>query len=365
MMMRKMREYEMKAGRPGWRVGRTLLWSVLLLSMAGCLPSSCRRVESQALLPADSLSRQRAEGVPADTMRLAWEATGPEAAPLVYPRTVRFSETPGGPVYVSDVERNSLLVFEGDGTFRREVTAPSFEVPYLAGVRGDTVLVFNPAALHVDFVADGVPVRQVTLAAARPPEQGLLYAAASEDAFFVKAVGEGQAGYLVQLDDRGAVTARYDLPAPYWRHAGLLRTWGDSLLSLSGFRPVVDVLAPGGPLDTLALRGFDSPMLARSRSFMLGDVQEAPLLSSSAAAAGDQLFVLNLRAGWLQVDVFDQEGMLQHRLVQADPAYNQQFFPQDLDVRRRPDGTYDLVVIGKEPVPRVQLYRWVPPPAGR
>lgn len=328
---------------------------LVLLTLTGCLPSSCQRQESRALLPADSLSRDRAAAVPMDTLRLAWQATGSEAHPLAYPRTVRFG--PDGRLYVADVERNSVFVFEADGTLAAEWAPDAFEVPYLAGFRGDTVVVFNPAALRLDFVAGGTAVRSLALPA-EPRRGALVYAEAAGGAVYFKQVGEGVDGYLARVDPGGRTT-RFDLPPPYWRHAGLLRTWGDSLLSLSGYRPVVDVLS-GTParLDTMALHGFDSPMLARSRLFLLGEVGEAPLLSSAASAAGDLLFVLNLRPGWLQIDAFDRSGLLQRRLTQPDPDLRKDFFPQDLAVRRLPDGTFEAAVVFREPWPRLDLYRF-------
>ena len=100
------------------------------------------------MLPADSLSRQQAESVPADTLRLAWRVTGDSLEGLRFPRTVRFG--PGGQLYVSDVEAGRIFVFSGEGRLVDEWTSDGFSTPYLSGVRGDTVVVFNPAALRLD-----------------------------------------------------------------------------------------------------------------------------------------------------------------------------------------------------------------------
>lgn len=337
--------------------------AILLTLLAGCLPSSCRRETSRALLPADSLSRQTAAAVPVDTLEVLWRAAASEGQPLAYPRTVRFSPE-GRRLYVSDAERNSIFVFDQRGTPLREITAEGFDIPYLAGFRGDTLLVFSPEARRIDFVVGGRSVRRVPTPEAVPEAGRLQYAAASDGALYVKLLGDDFPGYIARLDERGEVAARYPLPGPSWRHAGLLHAWGDTLLSLSGFRPVVDVLTPGGRLDTLALVGFDSPMLARSRSFLLGDVAEAPLLSAAAAPAGDLLFVLNLRPGWLRVDVYDRTGRLQHVLVQPAPGLDRRFFPVDLGVHRRPDGEYLLAVLTGQPIPALTLYRWTGPAAG-
>jgi hypothetical protein len=73
--------------------------------------------------------------------------------------------------------------------------------------------------------------------------------------------------------------------------------------------------------------------------------------------SGVNLFVLNLRMGWLQVDVFDRGGTLLARLSEADSSYSQHFFPQDIAVRHRFGEEFDIVVAFTRPVPRVALYR--------
>ena len=108
----------------------------------------------------------------------------------------------------------------------------------------------------------------------------------------------------------------------------------------------------------MALLGFDSPMLRRTFAFRQGDARQAPLLSSSAAPAGDRLFVLNMRPGWLRLDVYDRAGRLQHVLVEADPAYNKQFYAIDLAVRMLDGGGYQIAIAVVEPVPEIRLYRW-------
>lgn len=345
--------------RPLLRALRHAAPVLALLLLAGCLPYGCNRQESRALLPSDSLSRAIAEAVPTDTLRLAWRA-GRELLPsLTYPRTLLYGAA--GRLYVSDVEDGSILVLGENGHPEGRWAPDGLTAPFLAGMRGDTVVVFDPAERRLDLFAGGALARRVPIGIEPPARSALAYAAATDSAFYFKTVGEEQEGYLVRLDAQGAVAARHALEGPFWRYAGLLRTWGDSLLSLSGYRPVVDVLAPGGAgLDTLALRGFDSPMLARSRLFLRGDVDEAPLLSPAAAAAGDLLFVLNLRPGWVQVDVFDREGGLVRRLVQPSVSYDQRYFPQDLAVRALGEGAYEIAIAVHEPEPQVVVYRWVP-----
>lgn len=340
----------------------------LLVLLSGCLPYSCRNEESTVLTPADSLSRTIAAEARADTLDLLWSV----AEPLEHPRTVRFG-TRAESLFVSDVERNVVFLFDTHGALLREIE--TVEVPYIAGVRDDTLAVFSPAELIVQFIADGQAVRQVAILDDDRPNSSLVYVALGDDIFY-KRVAPDAAGFIDRLDRSGSRFERYPLEGPYWRHAGLLKTWGDTLVSLSGFRPVVDLVAPNqsharpadergagasnrnhAAVDTLALRGFDSPMLARSRSFMLGDISEAPLLTSSAAASGPYLFAINIRAGWMQIDVFDRQGRLQRRLVERNPGYRKSFFPQDLDVHRENDGSYLLAVALSES-PELRMYRW-------
>ena len=344
------------------RIARRAALLTALLMLAGCLPRSCQRELPTALFPSDSLSRQVAAQTPMDTLQRVHRSIGPEAQTLEFPRTVRFGS--GDSIYVSDAERNSLFVFDPEGTFAREIAAPAFSVPYLAGVRGDTLVVFNAGADRVDFVVGSRVVDQTDLSAARPEAETLVYAVASETALYAKAIGENTDGFIARLRRDGAIAAQVPLSGPDWRRAGLLRVWGDSLLSLSGFRPVVDVLpldfTPSTRLDTMALVGFDSPMLERSHSFVTGQVTQAPLLSAAADASGDRLFVLNMRPGWLRIDAFDHDGRIQQRLTQPNPGPGKSFYPRDLAVRARSDGGYDLAVIFTEPTPRLDLYRWFP-----
>lgn len=334
----------------------------LCLALAGCLPFSCEREGYTSLTPSDSLSRQIASAMPIDTLGIVHTTPGPDAQSdrMQFPRTVRFG--PEGHIFVSDVERNSLFEFDGSGRFVREIALDGFAAPYLSGVRGDTLIVYSATTDRIDFVVDGRSVRHVSVADLRPSPKSLFYVVGSDSALFTKTVGENTDGAISRLDRQGQPEAQVPLPGPYWRHAGFLRVWGDSLLSLSGFRPVVDVLpldfSDGAVLDTMALVGFDSPMLARSRAFLTGDVDGAPLLSASAETTPTRLFALNMRPGWLHIDVFDHAGRLQHRITQPDPSPGRDFYPRDLAVRPRTDGRYDVAIILSSPEPQLILYRW-------
>lgn len=305
-----------------------------------------------------------AQETPADTLHRLWSSTGSDAHALKHPRTVRFLED--GRLAVSDVKRNSLVLFGADGTFRRELSGVGFDVPYLIGARGDTLVVFNAGTNRIDRVVNGRRLAGRPRSYERPSEESLVYLLATDTTIYAKTVGGKTGSFIARLGEDGEATARAPLDGARWRNAGFLRAWGDTLVSLSGFRPVVDLLPrdfrKGAEPDSLALVGFDSPMLERSYAFGQGDVTKAPLLTPAAAPVGDTLFVLNLRPGWVQIDVYDRSGRLQRRLVESHEEGNPNFYPLDLDARRTSDG-YRFAVTIRSPEPRLELYRWRPPSA--
>ncbi|MDX1531537.1 MAG: hypothetical protein R3362_08425 [Rhodothermales bacterium] len=333
----------------------------LALGWAGCLPGSEQKT-ARDLFPSDSLSRRIAAGVPVDTLQRVRTITAPPEAGLEYPTGIAL--LPGDRIAVVDARRGALHRFSTAGDYLGGVAGAGFAYPFLAGARGDTVAVLSRGANRVDLVVGDRVVRRIEgpsgrNAAALLTDRGLYFKTSSED----------DGAVLRRLDPQGEEAARYRLSGPWWRHLGFLRAWGDTLVSLSGYRPVVDVLplaAPAGAaLDTLALAGFDSPQLARSRLFATGEVDEPPLLSPAAAALGDRLFVLNARPGWTRIDVFrrDPSGggrlLLERGLVAPAPAFRDDFFAADLAVREAPGGI-EFAVLEAETVPAVALYRWAP-----
>lgn len=335
-----------------------LLTSLLVVVLAGCLPYSCRRTVPQGLFPADSLSRRIAIHTPSDTLEQLWSTKGPDNRPLKYPNTLlRRSD---GLFFVSDAARNSIYVFSPQGSFLRSIEAPSFSYPFLAGFRGDTLVVLNRGSSTLDFVLDGTIVRTISV----PKGPGAM-AVATDEAIYYKTVGDDAwlgddvPGYITRIDASGDTTAPHvTLPGPYWRHRGFLRMWGDTLVSLSGYRPVIDMVLPGGELDTLALTGFNSPMLSRSRAFMKDAVDTAPVLTSSAVPADSLLFVLNLRPYQLRIDVYNRRGRLQRILQTPQPSSQQapELFPLDLAAFRDSTGALTFAVVFRQPVPALRLY---------
>ncbi|NNF05052.1 MAG: hypothetical protein HKN17_11370 [Rhodothermales bacterium] len=345
----------------------TRFWiPVVFVGLSGCLPSSCNRTESRALLPADSLSRSIAADLPVDTLRTIAAFVDVEA--LSYPRTLGYA--PDGRLWVADSEREVLLrewmpgsgAPSADSIGLRQVAELPGAVPWLAGFRGDTVVVYSPAGhemlLHSD---EGELLERIPLAGDRPERGALTWAAADSTGFAVKVLAEDFEGYIGRLDRSGAVAEAHPLAGEPWLHAGMVRTWNGRVVSLRGYFPAVDIWT-GGQVDSVALVGFDSPMLSRTRGFLIGDVNQPPLLTASAAPLGDLLFVLNMRPGWLRVDVFDENGRLRHILTQSDPEFRQEYFPTDLAVRRLASGAYELSVSVLKPEARIDRYRWQPDP---
>ncbi len=341
---------------------RSHLLLILLVALSGCLPYSCNRVEQRALLPADSLSRSYAASLPVDTLRHVWSSAGPEDALMTFPRTVLFAED--GRVHVADPEQQGLYTFAPDGAPQPTVVlAEDAQFPYLIGRRADTLFVFSPDQRRIDAYLDGEHIRSLPTPVEVPERGTLQYALATDSSFFVKVLGEDFPGYLARLDDAGNETGRLSLSQSAWRYAGFLRAWQGDVISLVGYRPLVDVWPQQGPMgmgtpDSLVLFGFDSPMLARSRLFLEGEEHQAPLLTSSAAPAGDLLFLLNMRPGWLRIDAFDRAGQLQRQLVQPNPGFSMEFFPQDLAVREVAPGQYEFAVITTQPTSEVHFFRW-------
>ena len=338
---------------------------ILTVFASACTPSGCRRTQEPALTPADSLSRQVASGTEKDSLAVAWSSTGTEANRLSFPRTARF--LPDGSLAVSDAQAGVIHLFRSDGSHRATLDPGGLDVPYIAGVRGDTLVVFSAGSNVIDLVtwdetASGDVVAKRVEGASRtlqrPSEQTLAYVAASETDVYAKVVGSDVASTVGRVGPDGALSPAVELPGPFWRHAGFLRIWGDDLLSLTGYRPVVDVL----PLDTLtaqadslALVGFDSPMLERSYRFLQGDVENAPVLTVSAAPLADELYVLNLRTQALQVDVFGRDGRLRRTLIGTGAERTGDYYPRDLDVRRR-GKMIEIAVVTTSPDPAVIVY---------
>ena len=352
--------------RAALTVGGAALAVLLAASLAGCLPSSQRELD-RSVSAADSASAALAEAVPVDTLGVVWDAT--PAAPLDLPTSLGWYR---GGVAVVETGGGAARLFGPDGADAGRVDLGS-RYPYLAGVLGDTLVVLDRGA---DALRWTVPGQGVVRTVPAPPGAS---AALVTDAVVAVRTGGGAGeapGRVEVLDGRGGVERVHPVAGPPWRAVGFLRSWGGRIAALSGYRPVVDVLdpsaPPGVPLDTLALRGFASPQLARSAQFTRGDVDAPPLLTSSAAPLGRRLFVLNLRADHVRVDVYDWAGRLERVLV--SPGRSEEVYPLDLAVRERggpqAGGAVEVAVllarppgVLRAPASRVVVYAWAPRPA--
>lgn len=322
----------------------------------GCLPSSCRRIESRTVFPADSLSRQIAALIPVDTLAPPIIITAPD---LRYPRTVLFGND--DQIYVGDTRQNKIFIFPSDGTSHTSFTLPNTSFPWLVGWQNDSLVVFDPENRQFHFVVDTTAKASLTVDQA--PANSLQYALAAASGLYLKAVTRDTIHYLWKLDRAGIPVQETVLYGSQWKHAGLLRASGNRLVSLSGFYPralfwTEDLIE--GP-DTLRWWGFDSPMLRRTYAFEQGQGRGAPLITSAAAAAGEFWFVLNQRAGWLRIDVYDKSGMIQYIFVEANPGYLKNFNPIDIAARLNPDSSYRLAVAIEATTPSVSVYQWTPP----
>ena len=338
-----------------FHIRSSFLILVFCVLIAGCFPSSCRRIEPQAISPADSLSRAIAADFLPDTLGL----------PLIFheshlqnPRTILFGQNDR--IYASDTKSGYIFIFNLDGKTEASFTLPNTNYPYLAGWRSDSLIVFDPEAQQFHFVVDMQNVASIDVPEA--PENSLQYALASESRFYLKAVSRDTTHFLWAFDQTGIPIRESVLHGSSWKHAGLLRHFNNRLVSLSGFYPWALTWSEDlseGP-DTLRWWGFDSPMLRRTYAFEQGQGRGAPLITSSAAAAGQFWFVLNQRAGWLRIDVYDFSGMLQHILVEPDPSYLKNFYPIDLAARLNSDGAYQLSIALWAPEPSILVYKWIP-----
>ena len=330
-----------------------------LAVLAGCLPSS-QKQNSRAVSPADSASTALAATVPVDSLTLAWSAAAPADDPMPVPSSMAWL---GDALAVVETQEGSIRRFR-DGAYldRTDLEAESF--PYAAGARGDSLVVLARGRNEIQWVVPGEGV------ARRVPAPASANAALAMGGGVYVRVGGGPdtlAPAVLRLDASGLEVARVALPGAAWRSVGFLRAWGDSILALSGYRPVVDVVRGGRVLevDTLALVGFASPQLPRSAQFQRGEVTEPPLLSSSAAAVGDRLFVLNLRTDHVRVDVYGRDGRLERVLASRRVRGPETVFALDVAVRAVGDGGLEVAVLFsrppglmRSPDSRVDVYRW-------
>lgn len=259
---------------------------------------------------------------------------------------VWLSDSTSGQLIVSDTRRGYLHVVSEDGDYQGVWESDEFRFPYLAGQRGDSVVVFNRGHNRLEFVVDGAIQRSVEL-----PEDDVSAVGVTDSTIFAKRTEEDTYD-VAMISETGEVAARYGLVGPYWRHFGFMRPAREHMLSLSGYRPVVDLIAPNtennATLDTLALVGFDSPQLVRSNQFLREDVDEPPLLISSLAYHNERLYVVNMRGERIRIDVYTMDGQLEQALEYVDPMVVREAFPADIAIKQGDDGLF-IALVMQEP----------------
>ncbi len=335
----------------------------VLVALSGCLPSS-QHQNGRGISAADSTSMALAETVPVDSLDLVWSAVAPADDPMPVPSSMAWV---GDALAVVETQQGSVRRFrDGEYFDRTDLEAESY--PYAAGARGDTLVVFAKGSSQLQWVLPGLGiVRRV------PSPSGTSAVLATPRGLFARVGGGADtlAPAVVALDESGLEVGRVALPGAPWRSIGFLRAWGDSVLALSGYRPVVDVIRPSGlEVDTLALVGFSTPQYVRSAQYQRGEVDEPPLLSASATAVGDRLFVLNMRTDHVRIDVYGRDGRLERVLSTRRARGPETVFALDLVARPGLEGEIEFAVLFtrppglmRTPDSRIDLYRWRPPPS--
>ena len=335
-----------------------------ILLIAGC--TGYNRRESTELFPADSLSRHIAKQTDIDTLKVLWTTGGQRNNPhgLNYIGSLRFGQD--RQLHVADVAESMVFVFDTLGSLVERFDHPSLQFPYLLDISGDTLAVHNAGSSTVDLYARDAYVLTRAIPASNSRDALSVIPGYQAPWIFVKDLST-QEPSLHQLDaETGREIARLALPGPTWRHKGVLRPWGTKLVSPSAYLPVVYVFDTDLSIDSLRLTGFDSPALNRTRSFVLGERDEPPLMIPSVAAFENRLFVINLRPGWIRVDVYDDNGNLQNILVEPSPEAGS-MNAVDIDVLKTGVGQYHIAVasmstaygaVSLSYVPKLTVFRW-------
>ncbi len=284
-----------------------------------------------------------------DTLVHLWTSS----AELQFPRSVAIRDSN---VFVGDVETASIIRFNLDGAATATISEPDWSYPYLAGVDARNLYVYLPSQARIDAL-NRLTSETTHIRTYDAGELGLSYASADSTLAARKLLPKESPGRLDLFRNRVDSASTIALDAPQWTFAGALLVDSDTVYSLRGYHPSIDVFTSRGLVQQRQLSGFDSPMLARAYNFRKGESDKPPLLSSDAALANDRFFVLNIRPGWLRVDVYSRGGSLQAILVEPNPSFGKHYYPTGVDVLFD-RGRYLIAVSYKEPEPSVRLFAW-------
>ena len=292
------------------------------LLLTGCSPFGSSS-EPQELFPEDSVSRQIAATVTPESLELLTR---------IEPDTSAFFGSmqigPDSLIWIGDLSNQSIRRFTFGGEETSAIRSPDMQYPYLAGSSGMTSFIFDVGTESILRVESDRIVDKTSLPARAGGLSLSRFVSVLGEYMFVKDTGgSGNATLAVSMFDGPPV--RTKLPGAPWRFHGVLRSWGQQMVGISSFRPILYFFDSSARLDSLPLVGFDSPMLARSRAFALGEVTDPPLLISSFSGVPGRLFVLNVRPGILRIDEYDETGRLQ-RAFQREAPVPESFTPVDL-----------------------------------
>lgn len=323
------------------------------LLLGGCLPGD-QRTMSREMFPIDSLSRAIGEVTPVDTLERTnrVELTGVE-----YPVHLTSAE---GRYYVADTRNATIYAYDSRDSLIDSFHDPRLEFPFVSGASGDTVAVLSRGQHVVHKIRFADNHEPAIVESIEIPQERNAVAAWNGSETFVKFTDEDTGSGILRLGD-GIL---FELEPPFWRHIGVMRFWGDTLLAASGYRPIVHVMPQdahsGFSPDSLYLMGFDSPQLPRSRLFAIGSIKEPPLLIPSIVGVGSRLFVMNSRPGWVHIDVFQRtsDGLfIERSLLSPQPELGRQFFAADLAVYETDRG-FEILILENRPVAAISRYFW-------
>ena len=308
------------------RHGHFLIWLVA----SGCSPFG-NQSEPTELFPQDSLSRTVASEIATTELTL-------ERRVVAYGSTYFSSMllAKEDQIWVTELLSGEVWTFNLDGDSTGALGLQNLDYPYFAGRSGDAVALFSAGSGEIRFVTQvdediGIAIEPAPALPDGNESSSLSrFVLVVDSVVYVRETDDTGRPQITVVDAAGTVITKV-LPGGAWRYHGVFREWRGRAAASSSYRPVLYFFDPEAAFDSLYLTGFDSPMLARSRSFSLGETEEPPLMISGFRPVGDHLFVLNVRPGILRIDDYDVDGQLVAVYERESPKPDA-FTPVDLVV---------------------------------